>query len=55
LQATVLHSQWKIPAELINYFHDILLKPEPDRRDAIRKITQNIPHLVNEDQNAALL
>ena len=54
-QGAVIQSQQQIQEELINYFQELLSELELDIKEAIHKITQNIPHLVNTDQNAALL
>ena len=48
-QGEVIQSKNQIQEELINYFQDLLTEPEPNKREAIRKITQNIPHMVSDE------
>jgi hypothetical protein len=40
---------------LIDYFQNLLSEPLPDRSEAISKITRNVPSLVTQEQNSALL
>ena len=54
-QGEVIQSKNQIQEELINYFQDLLTEPEPNKREAIWKITQHIPHMVSDEQNVALL
>jgi hypothetical protein len=41
--------------ELINYYKNILLDPIPNHSQSINKITQNIPNLISQEQNEALM
>ena len=44
-----------ITEELLNHFKDILRESNTQEQEAIEKITQHIPKLVNEDHNRTLL
>ena len=44
-----------ITKELLNHFKDILKESNTQCQQAIKKITQHIPKLVNEDHNKMLL
>jgi hypothetical protein len=40
---------------LISHFQNLITEPLPDRREAINKITRNVPSLVTQEQNSVLL
>jgi exonuclease III len=50
-----LHSHADLETHLVDYFQDLLTEPIGDRQAAINKVTQNIPLLVTQEQNDALL
>lgn len=54
-QGEIIQSRKQIQEELISYFQKLITEPELGRREATRKITQSIPHMVREEQNVALL
>ena len=54
-QGEALHTKQQIQEELIHYFQELLMETAASRHVAIEQITQNIPRLVSEDQNDALL
>ena len=55
IQGSVLIKHQDIQEELVNYFQDLLTKSIQNRQVATNKITRNIPKLINEDQNIALM
>jgi hypothetical protein len=42
-------------ATLIRHFQNLLTEPQINRSEAIHKITQHVPSLVTQEQNASLL
>jgi hypothetical protein len=50
-----LHSHADMETNLVDYFQDLLREPIGDRQAAINKVTRNIPSLVTQEKNAALL
>lgn len=45
----------EIEEEFRNHFNQILQEPEGDRRQAIEKITNNVPRIIKEEHNELLL
>ena len=45
----------EIEQEFTNYFQEVLREPQIDRRNAIEKITQNVPRIITEENNHLLL
>jgi hypothetical protein len=50
-----LHAHEDIATTLTNYYRDLLTEPSLNRSEAIAKITQHVPSLVTQEQNATLL
>jgi len=54
-EGETLHSHADLETNLVEYFQDLLTEPNPDRHEAINKITRHVPSLVTQEQNPALL
>jgi hypothetical protein len=54
-EGETLYSHADLETNLVDYFQDLLTEPIPDRQAAINKITRNIPSLVTQEKNVALL
>jgi len=50
-----LYAHEDIATTLTDYYRNLLTEPSPNRSEAIAKITQHVPFLVTQEQNAALL
>ena len=40
---------------LVSHFKDLLMEPQEDRREATRRIYNEIPSMITRDQNLALM
>jgi len=45
----------EIEKEFLNHFNQVLQEPEGDRRQAIERITNNVPRIIREEHNEILL
>jgi hypothetical protein len=54
-QGNTLLTHQEIMHELTDFYKDLLSEPLVDRTSTIERVTQNIPTLITQDQNAALM
>ncbi|MCY6524953.1 hypothetical protein, partial [Actinobacillus pleuropneumoniae] len=45
----------EIEKEFLQHFNQVLQEPEGDRRQAIERITNNVPKIITEEHNNLLL
>jgi hypothetical protein len=54
-QGNKLSNHQDIQSELLQYYITLMQEPQLNRKEAIRKITQHIPKMINENHNEALM
>jgi len=54
-QGNKVSNDQDIQLELLQYYRSLMQEPHPNRKEAIRKITEHIQKILNEDHNEALM
>jgi hypothetical protein len=54
-QGNTLLTHQEIMHELSGFYKDLLSEPHVDHTSAIERVTQNIPTLITQEQNEALM
>jgi hypothetical protein len=54
-QGNKVNNHQDIQSELMQYYSSLMQEPQQHRNEAIKKITQHIPKILNEDHNEALM
>ena len=54
-QGNTLLTHWEITHELTDFYKDLLSEPNVDHTSTIEWVTQNIPTIITQEQNEALM